>query len=224
MLALANEDHADALRGKSGVVPHSFVPEWYGSPPDARRDVDTIRMLHTGHFYGPRSPGPFLRALGRIQRRRDLVDRLQVHSYGSFPEEDRETLAREGLEQVVHVHPMIPYLDSLALMRQNDLLLSIDAKLTETSESVFLPSKVVDYLGSGRPIMAVSPVPGCTARVLTETGGLVCNVADEDEIEATLSRLVECGPPPPADETVVHRYHYKEVSRRLLQIVSEIAR
>jgi glycosyltransferase involved in cell wall biosynthesis len=223
MLRLAAEDHAAELKGKAGVLPHSFVPQWYGPARESSQSSGRpgpMRVLHTGHFYGPRSPAPLLRALSRLQQRRDLVGRLEIDSYGSFPDRDREDLARNGLDRVVRVHPVIPYLDSLELMRQHDLLLLVDAKLTQTAESVFLPSKLVDYLGSGTPVMAVTPVPGTTARVVAETGGIVCDIEKEDAIEEALSRLLDEGPPPPPEPAAVRPYHYEEVSGRLLAIAS----
>jgi hypothetical protein len=223
MLRLAEEDHAAVLQGKAGVLPHTFVPEWFGSPQAPVRGAGPVRVLHTGHFYGPRSPAPLVRALGRLQRRRNLVGNLQIDSYGSFPASDREALAREGLDQVFRVHPVIPYLDSLELMRRHDVLLLIDAKLSQTSESVFLPSKLVDYLGSGTPIMAVTPVPGATARTLAETGGLVCDIEDEDAIESGLVRLMETGDLPRPESAAVQPYNYVQVAGRLLSIMTEIA-
>jgi glycosyltransferase involved in cell wall biosynthesis len=223
MLRLAEENHAETLRGKAGVLPHSFVPEWYGPAHDRSRDSGLIRVLHTGHFYGPRSPAPLLRALSRLQRRRDLTGRLQIDSYGSFPPDDRETLVKERLDQVFRIHSVIPYLDSLALMRRHDVLLLVDAKLTQTAESVFLPSKLVDYLGSETPVMAVTPVPGSTARVVAETGGVVCDIENEEAIEEALIRLLETGSLPSPDPIAVRSYHYKEVSRQLLSTMAELA-
>jgi len=223
MLHLAERDNGAVLRGKTAVLPHSFVPEWYGPRPEPGAKSAPIYILHTGHFYGPRSPAPFLRALGRLHRRQSLFGRIQIDSYGSFPDEDRETLTNEHLEQVFRVHPVIPYLDSLALMRRHDALLLVDAKLTKTSESVFLPSKLVDYLGSGTPVMAVTPVPGCTARVVSETGGVVCNIEDERTIEEALLHLLEVGCLPSPEPAAVRPYEHKEVSERLLSIMAELA-
>ena len=164
MLRLAEEDHAAALQGKAGVLPHSFVPQWFGSPQTPKRGAGPMRVLHTGHFYGPRSPAPLCgRSAGCISA--EISSEIsRSTAMAASPIADREELARNGLDQVVRVHPVIPYLDSLELMRQHDLLLLVDAKLTQTAESVFLPSKLVDYLGSGTPVMAVTPVPGTTAR------------------------------------------------------------
>jgi len=222
MLRLAEEDHSAALRGKAGVLPHAFVPEWYGPPAVSPRRPGPIRLLHTGHFYGRRSPAPLLLALGRLHRRRSLLDRLQVDSYGSFPPKERELARREGLEGVVRVHPTIPYLESLALMRDQDALLLIDAKLTETAESIFLPSKLVDYWGSGTPVLAITPIPGCVARVVTETGGVVCNIEKEEEIDAVILRLLDEGVLPPPRSAAIQTYQYKEVSRRLLACMDEL--
>jgi glycosyltransferase involved in cell wall biosynthesis len=222
MLHLAEEDQAAVLQGKAGVLPHSYVPEWFGPPVTEPSPALPIRLLHTGHFYGPRSPAPLLRALHRLHQRRDLTGRLRIDSYGSFPAADREALVRNGLGEIVRIHDTVPYLDSLALMRRQDLLLTIDAKLTQMSESVFLPSKLVDYLGAGKPLLAVTPSRGASARVVREVGGVVCDVADEAEIEAALERLLDEGPPPPPAAAAVQPYHYREVGAQLVAMLKEI--
>jgi len=88
--------------------------------------------------------------------------------------EYRELIARSGLADVLNVHGYVPYLKTLSMMKSYDALLLVDAPLTTASESVFLPSKLIDYLGSGTPILAVTPSHGATARVVRETGGAVC--------------------------------------------------
>lgn len=221
MERLAREDHEDILAGKSGVLPHAFVPDWYG-PPKAPARAGPVRVLHTGHFYGPRSPAPLVRALVRLHRRKPLDDRLRLESYGTFPEEETETLRREGLSGVVGVYPVIPYLESLTLMRRHDVLLLVDAKLGRAGESVFLPSKLVDYLGSGTPVLAVTPQPGTTARVVSETGGRVADVEDEAAIEAALEEVVEAGGLPAPDSERVRPYHYEQVADSALRVLGGV--
>ncbi|MBM3317932.1 MAG: hypothetical protein FJY75_08760, partial [Candidatus Eisenbacteria bacterium] len=138
--------------------------------------------------------------------------------------EERRSLEREGLATLFRVHPVIPYLDSLALMRRSDLLLTVDARLTQSAESVFLPSKLVDYLGSGTPVLAVTPRRGATARVVAESGGIVCDIEDDEAIEGALERIVDQGPPPPPAPAALAPYEHLEVARQLLDVAAGLRR
>jgi hypothetical protein len=65
----------------------------------------------------------------------------------------------------------VDYKTSLALMESADLLLVIDAPF---DQSVFLPSKLVDYIGAQRPIFAITP-PGTSAKLVSDLGGMVAH-------------------------------------------------
>ena len=60
----------------------------------------------------------------------------------------------------------ISYIKSLEKMQQADILLIIDAAF---EKSVFLPSKLIDYLGSKTPILGISP-DGTTKDLLKSIG------------------------------------------------------
>jgi hypothetical protein len=51
--------------------------------------------------------------------------------------------------------------------------------------SVFLPSKLIDYLGSGTPIMGVVP-PGTSASLLKRLGGITADPRRTEEVVAAL--------------------------------------
>ena len=61
-------------------------------------------------------------------------------------------------------------LTSLALMKNADYLFLIDAAVPSNRQSVFFPSKLAEYLGSGKPIVGLTPKQGATARILRELG------------------------------------------------------
>jgi len=215
MLQLCTEDYPDHIRGKSGVLPHAFVPDWYSRGKTSRQGTGKpFRLLHTGHFYGPRSPDPFLRALARIHRHESLIGRLRIDCHGGFPSDSERFVRDEGLEEVVRIRPVVPYRRSLQLMTDYDALLLVDAPLTRTRESVFLPSKLVDYLGSGTPIIALTPLRGSSARVVTTTGGLVCDVADDAEIERLFRRILDGSMLSSPDATEIAKYDFRQVARQ----------
>ena len=73
------------------------------------------------------------------------------------------------------------------MMESADLLLIVDAP---GEISVFLPSKLVDYIGAGRPICALTP-PGAAARVTREAGGWVADPADAEAGATALLAALE---------------------------------
>jgi glycosyltransferase involved in cell wall biosynthesis len=220
MLRHTAVDYPD-LPAKSGVLPHAFVPEWYGLETAADARPPGMMLLHTGHFYGPRTPMPLVRALERLNARASLDGRLHVACYGGMGADHRAAIEGAGLGNVIRVHPVIPYLRSLALMGEADCTLLIDAAVEAGSESVFLPSKLVDYLGAGKPVIAVTPPEGASARVTREAGGVVCDVGDADAIEALLADLAAGTRPAPLDREAVRGYHYEAVAGRLVDVIRD---
>jgi hypothetical protein len=66
------------------------------------------------------------------------------------------------------------------------VLINIDAS---TDRSPYLPSKLIDYLGSKRPIWTISP-PGPAADLVEKYGGIVTRVADVNSIKNDLLRCL----------------------------------
>lgn len=217
-LVLGNHPCLDAHR--AGVLPHAFIEEWYGAAEPEPASAETFRLLQTGSFYGPRTPLPLVESLRRLAQETPLEGRLRVDSYGLMDEPYRRAIVEAGLQEVFVAHGFVPYLDSLSMMRAHDALLLIDAPLTTTSESVFLPSKLVDYLGSHKPVIAITPERGATARVVRETGGVVCPLESPGQLDDILREAVRTGrlEAAPRSETIDH-YEYETVGASLAHMI-----
>jgi len=223
MARLAQRGFPGMVEGKYGVLPNSYVPEWYSLVANAWERRADVELLHTGHFYGPRTPLPLLQALERLHTSVSLEGKLRIACYGSFPDRERAMLRDMNLDKVVEIHDVVPYLESLSLMHSADGLLLIDAKLTTTQESVFLPSKLVDYLGSERPIVAMTPRQGTSARIVEQSGGIVCDIADANEIESGLHRVVNGAlAGSRSDPAVVTPFHYLQVAGHLVEALDRV--
>jgi hypothetical protein len=176
--------YAAGLRSKAHVIPHAFDPVLYadGSPPEAGPLV--VRFL--GSFYGRRRPTPLMRALETLVARDATWEhRVRVELVGAMPADMRREVERARLpEGMVAIVPSVSYEESLALMRGSSVLIAIDAP-DETS--VFLASKVVDYVGAGRPIVGQVP-PGAAADLINRLGGWV---ADPSDPEASATALAD---------------------------------
>ena len=168
---------------KSFVLPHSYDPaDFAQAPPRQSRSSLVIRYL--GSFYGHRTPFPLFSSLLRLSRSHpQLLEGVRVELVGSMPGWMRLHHALDRLPPgLLQIRDPVPYRRSLELMRDADLLLVIDAP---AKSSVFLPSKLADYIGAGRPIFGIVP-PGASQRVITQLGGRTANPSNPMAIDAGL--------------------------------------
>jgi glycosyltransferase involved in cell wall biosynthesis len=173
------------LQEKAAVVPHAFDPELYPEP-DPTGDEVVVRYV--GNFYGHRGPGSLLDALELLHERQpDVLAGVRFELVGSFEADPTASLAARRLPPgLVRLRPSVEYRESLALMRSADLLLILDAP---ADRSVFLPSKLIEYLGAGPPVFAITP-PGAAARVVAETGGVHADPRDASAVADALARTL----------------------------------
>jgi len=205
------------LRQKAGILTHGFVPQWYeGESGGTERGTGRrIRFLQTGHFYGPRTPLPLLEALALLRDDLILADCFEFVFYGGMQEEYRRYIETNGLADVVKLQGTVPYMESLRAMKDADYLLLIDAPLSSPGESVFLPSKLIDYLGSHKPVVGITPLQGASARVLRETGNLVCDITDVSAIAKVLAGIANGTVHVRPDAQKIDAYEYLAVTKCL---------
>jgi glycosyltransferase involved in cell wall biosynthesis len=211
------------FRAKSGVLPHCFVPEWYGGNPASESPADgPVRILHTGHFYGARTPRPIFRAAARLKSEEPMAGKLKIVMYGGMAEEDQRFISESSLSDIVEIHGTIPYLASLEQMRSADYLLLVEAPPKLLTGSVFLPSKLVDYLGTGKPILGITPLHGTSARVLAETGHAACDVEDSEGIYHLLKQAAHRQITAAPNSAAAQRYHYLKTASFLSEILKRV--
>lgn len=210
--------YPEDMRQKTGVMSHSFVPEWYGCVVEKvrARTERRIRFVQTGHFYGLRTPRPFFEALVRLQSAFSLAECFEFVFFGDMQEENCRFIEDHGLVDVVVLRGTVPYIETLRAMKDADFLLLIDAPCSSLGESVFLPSKLIDYLGSHTPIVGLTPLQGASARVLRETGNIVCDISDVTAIMETLVGILDGTVRVTQDVKMISHYNYLEVTKDIL--------
>jgi glycosyltransferase involved in cell wall biosynthesis len=138
------------------------------------RSDSKFRIVHTGSLVGQRSPGPFLKALTQLGA--DIQDRLEVIFVGPVDMANMAELRKWKLPYL-SVRGPVEYKESLQIQRSADLLLLIDLPVPEPDLRVYFPSKMLDYILSGRPILA-----------LTDEGSEIRGVANAHNVGTCIDR------------------------------------
>jgi len=111
-------------------------------------------FAHLGTLNGTRNLIAFLRALRLLLDNGRLAgDIVRVDVYGSLDGGSRKTIEELGLADLVTIHGMLARKDALLAMQRADCLLLIQNTIFFSSETI--PSKVYEYLLSGRPILGL---------------------------------------------------------------------
>lgn len=184
-LDLVMAKYAASHRSKAFVLPHTFEP----AAPSACIPNDKITVRYLGNFYGHRTPAPLFKALQIMQGRNPgMLEHVRFELIGQVPGRMRHTgLSRSLPEGLVTFLDPVSYQRSLQLMTESDLLLVIDGA---DDFSVFLPSKLIEYIGCGTPVFGIVP-PGASSRVITRCGGLVADPRHPDVVADRLRQTLE---------------------------------
>ncbi len=173
-----------AWRDRVHVIPHGYDPallsQLGAAPPAGGR----LRLAYTGNFYRRRTPLPLLRALASLKDDHDLAGALEVVFVGLGMGSSVRASRSMGLGDLVTFRGSLPYLESLRVAAEADVLLVIDAP--SQGPSVFLPSKLVDYLMLRKPILGITPLQGASADLLRR---LECPVVAPDDVPGIAGAL-----------------------------------
>ncbi len=132
-----------------------------GSIPDLFQQQFTkgarCHFAHFGSLAGTRNLVIFFQALHQILIRHTgndgLRDKVRVDVYGSFDEDSEREMERLELSDLVIRHGTVSRQKALTAMQQTDCLLVIQNIIYFSCETI--PSKVYEYLLTGRPIIGL---------------------------------------------------------------------
>ncbi len=121
----------------------------------ARVDDGLCRLVHTGNFYGARSPRPLLLALAMLGRRRsDLRSRVRLVQIGldNYQGQPLLELARQcGAADMVEVAGSMPHARALQAVRQSDVAVVVGHD--GAGSDLQIPRKFYEYIGLGKSVL-----------------------------------------------------------------------
>lgn len=207
------------------AITNGFDPAEVNNPPAALTTKFTI--THTGSIYaGGQDPSRLFVAL------RDLIsngtmnpNEIEVRFYGSRLEWLNKEIEKYGLSDVVRQYGMVPRQVAVEKQRESQLLLLLD--WDDPIERGVYTSKIFEYLGARRPILATGGADdGVVKQLLVETKAGIHAPTIED-IRNRLGELyreykVAGKIPYQGEESKVNKYGHREMARKFVQILEGI--
>lgn len=160
------------------LITNGFDDEDFNQIVHTKNEKFTIR--HIGIVDELRDPRPFMKALATLcQQRAEVVEKIEIEFIGHVNTNFKSYVASEpALSQVVKFVDQVPHDKLLTLYGHTDLQLLVLAHTAIAPGN--LPGKFFEYLASGNPILAIGPVDGDAAKIISETNsGAIHERSDE---------------------------------------------
>jgi len=213
-------------RHKAHVIPHGYDSADRVRHAPAAVSGGKLTIVHTGRFYeGIRTPEPLLHALASLAARRALDDELRVALVGTVVPAHQRLATELGLGHVVEFAGRVPFAESSRRAAQADVLMVIDAP---ADESLFLPSKLIDYLPFEKPILALTPARGASADLIRRLGYPIVPPDDVQAIEAAIENLLKAKRegrlrPAGCHRSIAESYDVRRTTATLAEILARCA-
>ncbi|MFC1512089.1 hypothetical protein ACFL5H_02720 [Candidatus Latescibacterota bacterium] len=149
---------------KSSVVPHIALKRFCVP----RIQHDGFSIYHTGYIGPPRDVSVFLEGAKRFYQKFGKPKNFHIKFVVDQPDIVVYAAKVIKVENIVRIEESRPYEKMPELLASADVLAIIEAPLRE---GIFLPSKFVDYVQTGHPILSLSPTIGTINDILSTYGG-----------------------------------------------------
>ncbi|MCI5143473.1 MAG: glycosyltransferase, partial [Candidatus Electrothrix sp. ATG1] len=169
-----------------------------GSIPDLFQQQFTqgtrCHFAHFGSLAGTRNLVTFFQALHQVlsqnkKKHKELRKKIQVDVYGSFDERSEREMKRLKLSDLVVRHGTVSRQKALQAMQQTDCLLVIQNIIYFSCETI--PSKVYEYLLTGRPIIGLVHNNEELDSMLTEHGHLAVPANNVPAIAEAIGKILD---------------------------------
>lgn|GEM_PF-23644 len=172
------------------ALPHSFEPSFYRSSEETKRR--RIVFSYVGYSDKIRSLEPLVRAVRFLQQSNSpALGKIEMRFIGNNPRILKDMVLNYHLYDIIQFEPDVDYYGSLERMQEADWLILVDAFFHEirSGGSVFFAGKLADYLGTCKPVLALTGRGSPADEIVEMAGGLCLNSWNIETIALSLEKI-----------------------------------
>lgn len=177
-----------------------------------------MRFTFSGVADAHQTPEMFLRALSRLFAAKPaLRDEIELCFVGTIHERFRKMATNLGVSSALVTPGYVEHVDAIRWLLSSDVLW-----LTTRSPAI-TPGKIHEYVGTGKPILSISP-EGVMDRVIDEYGAGICVRPDDERgLVTAIESLYEAwklDKLPVGDAEMSERYEQQVVTEQLARVLA----
>jgi glycosyltransferase involved in cell wall biosynthesis len=219
------------IKDKASVIPHGYDAEDFNlalALLKRRNDKmkEKFRIIYTGSFYGEHSPYPFFAGLCEILHEcPGIKNSLEVIFVGNMTKEILHKISQDTrLYSVFKYGGVVPHLAAVKLLLEADVLLLV----IHQAQKYALTTKLAEYLASGKPILAIVPPDGASARLIKQTNsGIIVAPEDIQGIKQAILHFYELWKKKSLqierNWNIVRQFERTQLTQRLIKILDQVA-
>lgn len=136
-----------------------------------------FRITYAGSLSKEQDPKCFFDALEVLKQNVDFYENLEIFFIGNFPPFLHDMIDHSSYKEKIVFLPYMPYADSLKSIALSELLLMFVPKTSDNK--CIITSKLFDYLGAQRPVLAFGPTDCDAAVIIKDVGaGAIYDYSD----------------------------------------------
>ena len=208
------------------TIANGFDPDDFKSRP--AQLTSHFSITYAGQLYqGKRDPSPLLEVLGELIQQQLLPrDDVRVRFYGPPEPWLPALVAGSGLQGVVELHNVVGREEALQREMESQILLLLG--WSDPRETGQHTGKLFEYLGAGRPILAVGGHRGVLTEVLDETRAGIHALSKaqlRESLMAMYREFKESGRVRyHADPEAVEQYSHRQMALKFADVLESTAK
>ena len=169
------------------VIPNGFDDADFPLLNQNELDKD-FSIVHIGSMNKDRNPHAFWKALKEAMTRNTaLAGKVKVKLIGPVDFSVRSSVEEMGLQNVTEFIEYVPHTQAVKWQQQAQIVLLVINN--SPNAKTIIPGKLYEYLGSGRPLLAIGPRDSDSAKVIEMTKGGV--VHEHDDVAGLTNRILD---------------------------------
>lgn len=127
---------------------------------------DKFRILYAGSLSSEQNPSCFFKSLTIAMKNNEFANDMEMLWLGNFPTYLRDIINDLDYKDKIKFSPYTHYKKSIEIISNSDLLLMIVPKTNDNA--CILTSKIFEYIGARRPVIAYGPVDGDADKIIQQ--------------------------------------------------------